>query len=148
MENILHITMTAKRSTERMAYTNFVKSLIWKVWLVAWSAPSHYLNQCWNIVNRTIRNKKQWNFYLNSNIFVHENAYENVVWKMVAILSRPECVNRSKVTLVSSCGTNHVLNEHGDLGQYHPYAIPSMIMPWCDSRTATLVDLSDKLIDL
>ena len=31
-------------------------------------APSHYLNQCWDIVNWTIRNKLQWNFYWNSNI--------------------------------------------------------------------------------
>ena len=23
-------------------------------WLVAWSAPSHYLHQCWNIVNWTL----------------------------------------------------------------------------------------------
>ena len=30
-------------------------------WLVTWSAPSHYLNQCWNIVNWTFRNKLQWN---------------------------------------------------------------------------------------
>ena len=25
--------------------------------------PSHYLNQCWNIVNWTIANKLQWNFH-------------------------------------------------------------------------------------
>ena len=29
----------------------------------------------------------------NSNIFTQENAFENVVWKMAAILSRPQCVN-------------------------------------------------------
>ena len=28
--------------------------------LVAYSAPSHYLNQCWIIVNWTLRNKVQW----------------------------------------------------------------------------------------
>ena len=27
-------------------------------------------------------------------IFIQENAYENVVWKRAAILSRPQCVNR------------------------------------------------------
>ena len=32
-------------------------------WLVAWSATSHCLNQCENI-----RNKRQWDFNLNSNI--------------------------------------------------------------------------------
>ena len=29
----------------------------------------------------------------NSNIFTQENAFENVVWKMAAILSRSQCVN-------------------------------------------------------
>ena len=38
-----------------------------------------------DIVNRTLRNKLQWNF--NSNIFIQENAFENVVWEMVAILA-------------------------------------------------------------
>ena len=34
----------------------------------------------------------QWNFNRNYNIFSQENAYEYVVWKMAAILSRPQCV--------------------------------------------------------
>ena len=37
-------------------------------------------------------NKLQWNVYRNSYIFIQENPFENVVWKMVAILSRPQCV--------------------------------------------------------
>ena len=57
----------------------------------ACSAPSHYLNQCWFIVNWTLRNRPQWNFNRNSNIFIEENAFENVVWKMAAILSRTQC---------------------------------------------------------
>ena len=47
--------------------------------------PSHYLNQCWNIVNCTDRNKFQWNFNRNSNIFIIENALENVVCEMASI---------------------------------------------------------------
>ena len=35
----------------------------------------------------------QWNFNRNWNIFIQENVLENVVWKMSAILSRPQCVN-------------------------------------------------------
>ena len=31
----------------------------------AWSAPSHYLNQCWNIVNSKYRNKFQRNLSHN-----------------------------------------------------------------------------------
>ena len=38
----------------------------------AWSEPSHDLNQCCNIVDRTLRNKRQWNLNRNSHIFVQE----------------------------------------------------------------------------
>ena len=55
-------------------------------WLVAWSAPSHYLNQCWNIVNGTLGNKLQWKLDRN------KNAIEKVVCEMSAILSPPQCV--------------------------------------------------------
>ena len=65
-------------------------------WLVAWTAPSHYLNQCRNIVNLTQRNKLQWNFYRYSYILIEENPFQNVVWKMAAILPWPQCVNSPK----------------------------------------------------
>ena len=52
-------------------------------------SPSHYLKQCWNIINWTHRNKLQLYFKPNSNIFVQEIAFENVVYKMAFILSRP-----------------------------------------------------------
>ena len=46
--------------------------------LVAWTAPSHYLNQCWNM-------------------FIHENAFGDVsVWEMVFILFLPQCDNYLK----------------------------------------------------
>ena len=61
--------------------------------LVVFSVPCHYLNQCWNIVNWTLSNKLQLNLNRNINIFVDENAYENVVCKIAAILSRPLCLN-------------------------------------------------------
>ena len=44
------------------------------------------------IVNWTLRNKLQWNFNQNSNIFIQGNALENVVGEMTAILSRSQCV--------------------------------------------------------
>ena len=44
-------------------------------------------------VNWMLKNKPQWNFNRNSNIFIQkEHSFENVVWKMAAILSRPQCV--------------------------------------------------------
>ena len=62
-------------------------------WLVAWSAPSHYLIQCWDIINWTLRNKLQWNVSRNYKIFIQENVFESVVCEMASILFRPQCVN-------------------------------------------------------
>ena len=50
-----------------------------RYWLVACSAPSHYINQCWFIVNWTPENKFQWNVNQDSIIFIQENAFENAV---------------------------------------------------------------------
>ena len=60
--------------------------------VVAWLVPSHYLNRCWNIINLTLGNKLQWNLNGNLCIVTQENAFENVVWKLMAILSQPRCV--------------------------------------------------------
>ena len=47
-----------------------------RLWLVAYSAPSHYLNQCCIIVSWIFRNKLQWNF--NQNTFFHS---QKCIWK-------------------------------------------------------------------
>ena len=86
--------------------------------------PSHYLNQCGVNVNWTIRNKPQWNFNHNTKIFIHENASENIICEMAAILPRgdeiiiniyvwisplsPICVARSR--WVHYCGVIMVAN--------------------------------------
>ena len=56
------------------------------------SAPSHYLNQCWVIVNWTLRNKFQWNSNHNTKLFIHRNASENIICEMAAILPRGKWV--------------------------------------------------------
>ena len=48
---------------------------------------SHDLNQCWVIINWTLRNKFQWNFNQNMKLFIYENASENIVCEMAAIFS-------------------------------------------------------------
>ena len=60
---------------------------------MAWRLPTprQYLNQCWIIVNWTHRNKHQWNLNQNFSIFIKEIVFENIIWKMAAILSRPAC---------------------------------------------------------
>ena len=65
-------------------------------------APSHYLKYCWNYVNWTLRNKLQWNFNRNSNIFIEENTFQNVVCEMSAILPRPQCVQHAVVHHLAS----------------------------------------------
>ena len=41
-----------------------------------WAAASHYLNQCWNIVNWMHGNKLQLNLNRNSYIFIQVNTFE------------------------------------------------------------------------
>ena len=55
-------------------------------WLVHYLAPN--LDQCWHIVNWTIRSKLQWNFNQNTKLFIHENAPEIMVCEMAAIFVR------------------------------------------------------------
>ena len=55
---------------------------------VACLAPSHYLNQCWLIIN--------WTLNWNSSIFCKGNSFQNAVCKMAAILLWPWCVNSLK----------------------------------------------------
>ena len=76
-------------------------------WLVVCSAPKNYPNQCWIIVNWTLENKLQWNLNRYLWIFIQENSFENVVWKMAAIFCRPQCVNTSSTILVSFMRGHH-----------------------------------------
>ena len=66
-------------------------------------APSHYLNQCCNIVNGTLRNKVQWYFSQNSNIFIQQNALQNAVCQMTSILYQPQCVNGFYFCILTTC---------------------------------------------
>ena len=61
-------------------------------------APSHYLNQHWNIVNWNLRNKLQWNLKQNSfKIFIQENALENVVCEDFHDLMRIYYISREQL---------------------------------------------------
>ena len=63
-------------------------------WLVTYSVPSHYLNQCWVIITWTRRNKLRWNFSQKSKFFIYKNAFENVVYEMAPIFSMENWVNK------------------------------------------------------
>ena len=65
-----------------------------------WSEPmSEYFN--WSPAN-----KLQWNFNQNSYIFIHENLFQNVVRKMAAILSRPQCDNERPPDTLNARGSS------------------------------------------
>ena len=68
----------------------YVDNLTIIAWLVAWSAPS--FESMLEYFIWTLRNKLQWNFIRNAYIFIQESAFENVVCKMAAPLSRPQFV--------------------------------------------------------
>ena len=52
----------------------------------------HYLNQYWNIVTGALGNKFQWISSQIITLFIEENAFKDVVWKMAAILPWPRYV--------------------------------------------------------
>ena len=49
---------------------------------------SDYLNQCWLIVNWTLRNRLQLDSNQNDKFFIHDNSFGNDICEMAAILSR------------------------------------------------------------
>ena len=89
-------------------------------------------------VNWTIRNKLQWNFNGNSNIFIQENALENVVCEMASILSRPQCVNPFHATLTKTyiyilCHSSiltWVVEMPLDVKQWPTYSTSWSLMTW------------------
>ena len=69
-------------------YVSEIAQHWFRQWLGASSAPSHYLNQCWLVVNWTPGNKFRWNSNRNSIIFIQKMHLKLSSAKMVAILSR------------------------------------------------------------
>ena len=65
----------------------------------SWSTPSHYLNQYWQMVDWTLKKKTSRR---NSCIFTQQNPFQNVVWKMAAILSGPHCINNMAILYISA----------------------------------------------
>ena len=57
-----------------------------KQWLVAWTAPSHYLNQCWNIVNWT------WGTNVHEILInIHTFSSKKMHLKASSAIRRPFC---------------------------------------------------------
>ena len=80
--------------------------------------PSHYLNKCWFIVNLTLKNNFQWNFYQNIKLFIQENTSENIVCEMALILSRGD--ELMHCDLGTSYGVRHVGHSWVSLADWIP----------------------------
>ena len=61
-----------------------------------------------HIDNWTPVNIFQWNLKWNTKRFIQENVFENAVWKRVAILSGPQCVNIAKTSHIEQRYTSNV----------------------------------------
>ena len=84
-------------------------------WLVAWSAPSHYLNQCWNIVNWTLRNTN----FSEILIAIHMFSFKKLHLKMSSGKWRPFCLSLNVSTYINSWKFSGV------------YSALWSLMPWC-----------------
>ena len=83
-----HYDVLLNSSPPSAAYMGqWTASALVQIMASTYSVPSHYLNQCWVIVNWTLRSKLQWNINQNTNIFIQENASKNIVCETAAILS-------------------------------------------------------------
>ena len=116
---------------KRYWYTNHVNGLInwgrvthicvskinhhWsREWFVAWSAPSHYLNQCWIIVHWNLKNKLQWN--LNK---ICTFTFKKMHLKMSSVKWRPFCLGLNMLrTIIQRQQTAKYNHVHISMGQY------------------------------
>ena len=63
------------------AYMRHLTSHHWfRTWLVAWSAPSHYLNQFWNKDDSNLRNSE-----ILSKIFIQELKISSAKWQQFCL---------------------------------------------------------------
>ena len=103
-------------------------------------APSHYLNQCWNIVNWPLMNKLQWNFNRNSYIFIQENTFERVVSEMVAMLSRPQCVKCQEICSHSGIPAEdiHIFILNWTISTFS-FWISILLLLWCKNENISSI---------
>ena len=92
-------------------------------WLVAWSAPSHYLNQCWNIVNSNLRTN-----FSEISSEIHAFPFTKMHLKMSSGKWRPFCLglnvlntsicqispDKSPHVVLLVCPTNSLLTDQAE----------------------------------
>ena len=85
--------------------------------------PSFYINQCWHIVTWTFKNEFRWNLNQNTTIYIQENEFGNIVYKMAANLCMPQCDNDCMLIYLSDVtepGSRWAGGRGGDRHSYCP----------------------------
>ena len=80
--------------------------------------------------------KLQWNFNRNSNIFIKENTFENVVFEMAAIFARSQCVKLIINSQFHAC----CLSEDSQW--------PGHQQPWCRPSSHEIFGFQHQVIEL
>ena len=77
--------------------------------------------------------------------FIKENTFENVVWKMEAIVSQPQCANRNSVTLEHiMISEGHYQSFMSSLGTTWSSKFDQFNTWWCPQHKATLTQHQTK----
>ena len=77
-----------------------------RIMIIIQSQPLIYADfiQCCFTVDWTLRNEFRWNFTVNTNIVIWENAFEMFVCRMAAILSLPQCIRQKTPYTINRFG--------------------------------------------
>ena len=89
----IHYIMINSSPPSAAYMREWMGSALVQIMACAYWTPSHFLNQRWVIVNWILKNKFQWKFNQSAKHFVHENASDNIICEMAAILSMGRWVN-------------------------------------------------------
>ena len=106
----LIIQQTLNSSLPSAAYMHqWIESALVQIMACRLLGAKPLSNQCLVIVNYTLRSKLQWNFNPNSNFFIQENAFQNVVWQI----------------------GSHFVHGGDELSFVHPHTTPMMTTWYC-----------------
>ena len=96
---LFELTFAFNSSALSSAYVRqWIRSELIQIMACRLFVPSHYLNQCCDVVNWTRDNKLQWNFNQNKKLFIHENAY-----KISSAKWRPFCRGGDELNICNLC---------------------------------------------
>ena len=101
-----HLGNVGHFSRPQSVNSSWSGGIIWCHWTVSALVTNHYLNQCWIIVNRILRNKFQWNLNKKAD-FYQEIVFENLPAKLrpfrstLVILLRLTYWGRDKMAAIS-----------------------------------------------